>query len=76
MAAQDPADPGVLILSRFAGASAELSGALVVNPHDPEDITEALHTALTMSLEQRKERWQRDWDALTASGRRTGRRTS
>lgn len=66
VAAQDPADPGVLVLSRFAGATAELTGGLLVNPHDPEDITEALHTALTMPLAERQARWQQDWSALAA----------
>ncbi len=66
VAAQDPEDPGVLVLSRFAGAAAELQGALQVNPHDPEDITEALQAALTMPLAERQARWRRDWDALAA----------
>ena len=64
VAAQKPEDPGVLVLSRFAGAAAELTGAIQVNPQDPEDITEALHAALTMPLEERIERWQRDCDAV------------
>lgn len=58
VAAQDPADPGVLVLSRFAGASGELSGALLVNPLDPDDIAEALDVALTMPAEERVARWQ------------------
>ncbi|MBR0641484.1 alpha,alpha-trehalose-phosphate synthase (UDP-forming) [Plastoroseomonas hellenica] len=65
VASQDPEDPGVLVLSRFAGAAAELAGAVLVNPHDPEDITEALHQALTMPLAERRERWQGDWQALS-----------
>lgn len=64
IAAQDPDDPGVLVLSHFAGAAAELTNALLVNPHDPEDITEALHAALTMGPEERLERWQRDFATL------------
>jgi len=56
VAAQDPADPGVLILSRFAGAAEELTEALLVNPYDPDEIAEAMHTALEMSLEERLER--------------------
>ncbi len=67
VAAQDPDDPGVLVLSRFAGAAAELSGALQVNPHDPEDMTEALHAALTMPLAERRARWRQDWNTLSAS---------
>ncbi len=56
VAAQDPADPGVLVLSRFAGAAEELSDALMVNPYDPDDIAEAMHTALEMPLEERQAR--------------------
>ncbi|WP_198370091.1 alpha,alpha-trehalose-phosphate synthase (UDP-forming) [Roseomonas rosulenta] len=56
IAAQDPADPGVLILSRFAGAAEELSDALLVNPYDPDDIADAMHAALEMPLEERQAR--------------------
>jgi trehalose 6-phosphate synthase len=56
VAAQNPADPGVLILSRFAGAADELTDALIVNPYDVDEIAEAMHAALTMSLEERRER--------------------
>jgi trehalose 6-phosphate synthase len=58
VAAQDPEDPGVLVLSRFAGASGELEGALLVNPLDPDDIAEALDVALTMPAEERLARWK------------------
>ena len=58
VAAQDPADPGVLILSRFAGAAEELSEALIVNPYDSDEIAEAMHVGLSMALEERQERWQ------------------
>jgi trehalose 6-phosphate synthase len=58
IAAQDPEDPGVLILSRFAGAARELSEALIVNPYDYREMTEALQRALGMPLAERKERWQ------------------
>ena len=37
VAAQDPQDPGVLILSKFAGASRQLGAAVIVNPHDPDE---------------------------------------
>ncbi|GBQ28292.1 alpha,alpha-trehalose-phosphate synthase [Acetobacter estunensis NRIC 0472] len=57
VAAQDPQDPGVLVLSRLAGAAPELSQALLVNPHDADDIAEALHRALTMTREERQQRW-------------------
>ena len=46
VAAQDPDDPGVLVLSRFAGAAAQLDAALLVNPHDPDDMADALDAAL------------------------------
>ena len=57
VAAQDPEDPGVLVLSRFAGAASELRAALIVNPHDAAEMAEALQRALQMPLEERKERW-------------------
>jgi trehalose 6-phosphate synthase len=57
VAAQDPADPGVLILSRFAGAADELGEALIVNPFDPDEIAEAMHAGLVMPLGERQERW-------------------
>ncbi|MBU0724576.1 MAG: alpha,alpha-trehalose-phosphate synthase (UDP-forming) [Alphaproteobacteria bacterium] len=57
VAAQDPADPGVLVLSRFAGASAELSvGALLVNPFDRDAMSSAITRALEMPLEERQAR--------------------
>lgn len=58
VAAQDPADPGVLILSQFAGAAGALPEALLVNPHDAEEIAEALAVALAMPAEERKARWE------------------
>jgi len=59
VAAQDPEDPGVLVLSQFAGAAAELDGALIVNPHETEAMAEAIRTALDMPLEERRERHRR-----------------
>jgi trehalose 6-phosphate synthase len=56
VAAQNPADPGVLILSSLAGAARELDAALLVNPFDVYGVAEALQTALNMSLAERKER--------------------
>jgi trehalose 6-phosphate synthase len=58
VAAQNPDDPGVLILSRLAGAAKELDTALLVNPLDYDEMAAALHLALAMSLEERRERWQ------------------
>ena len=62
VAAQDPADPGVLILSRFAGAAQELDAALLVNPLDPDDIADAMDVALAMPAAERLARW-REMDA-------------
>jgi len=53
VAAQDPEDPGVLILSRFAGAAVECRAALIVNPYDPEGVAAAIDQALSMPLEER-----------------------
>ncbi|HEY1608953.1 MAG TPA: alpha,alpha-trehalose-phosphate synthase (UDP-forming) [Paraburkholderia sp.] len=64
VAAQNPDDPGVLVLSVFAGAAAELSGALHVNPHDALGMCEALQTALSMPLAERKTRYEINMDAL------------
>lgn len=58
VAAQDAADPGVLILSRFAGAARELDEALLVNPFDVDAMAEAVHRALAMPLGERQERWR------------------
>ncbi|SFD88545.1 trehalose 6-phosphate synthase [Roseivivax sediminis] len=56
VAAQDPEDPGVLILSRFAGAGEDMTEALLVNPYDVSEMAEAIATALSMPLEERKRR--------------------
>ncbi|MFC7703965.1 alpha,alpha-trehalose-phosphate synthase (UDP-forming) [Plastorhodobacter daqingensis] len=57
VAAQDPEDPGVLVLSRFAGAARELDSALLINPHDAEGTAKAIQRALSMPLDERRERW-------------------
>ena len=59
VAAQDPRDPGVLVLSRFAGAARQLDAALLVNPHDADEMADALDPALTMNLAERQARWRR-----------------
>jgi len=64
VAAQPPEDPGVLVLSRFAGAARELDGALIVNPYDIAGVAEALQTALEMPLAERIERWTTMYDAV------------
>jgi trehalose 6-phosphate synthase len=56
LAAQDAADPGVLVLSRFAGAAEQLKEALLVNPYDTHGTAEAIQRALTMPLGERVER--------------------
>lgn len=58
VAAQDPKDPGALILSRFAGAASQLTDALIVNPFSREDISDALRRALAMPKAERKRRWE------------------
>jgi trehalose 6-phosphate synthase len=85
VAAQDTNDPGVLILSRFAGAAVEGKRALLVNPYDAESVAGAIAQALSMPLEERRERhaallrgilennvdkWQKDFlDALRSENR-------
>jgi trehalose 6-phosphate synthase len=64
VAAQDPADPGVLVLSRFAGAARQLEAALLVNPHDPDAMADALDGALRMGLEERQARWRALWAVI------------
>ena len=65
VAAQDPEDPGVLILSESAGAAEQLKcGALIINPYDPTSIAEAIRTAVSMSLEERIERHQAMWTEI------------
>ena len=57
VAAQNPADPGVLVLSRFAGAAAQMKQALIVNPYSREDMADAIHQALVMPQAERISRW-------------------
>jgi trehalose 6-phosphate synthase len=59
VAAQDAQDPGVLVLSRFAGAAEQLTGALLVNPYDTDGTADAIHHALAMPLEERRVRHER-----------------
>ncbi|MDE1887751.1 MAG: trehalose-6-phosphate synthase, partial [Gammaproteobacteria bacterium] len=68
VAAQPAHDPGVLVLSSLAGAAQELKDALIVNPYDGEQVAEGLAQALSMPVEERRERWSammkvlRDYD--------------
>jgi len=65
VAAQDPDDPGVLILSQFAGAAEQLKDALIVNPYDTEMVAKTIYQALHMPLSERKERWQTLYDNVS-----------
>jgi trehalose 6-phosphate synthase len=67
IAAQDPADPGVLVLSRFAGAAHQMKAAVIVNPYSREELAEGLKQALTMPLAERRARYE----TLMADIRRT-----
>lgn len=58
VAAQDPHDPGVLILSRFAGAAEQMKAALLVNPFSREELSDAIKRALDMPLQERLQRWE------------------
>ncbi len=58
VAAQDPEEPGVLILSEFAGAARELDAALLVNPYDEQGMARAMDQALSMPVDERRERHQ------------------
>ena len=66
VASQDPDDPGVLVLSRFAGAARELEAALIVNPFDVDQIADALHRALAMPVEERRDRHETMMAQLSA----------
>ena len=64
VAAQDGEDPGVLVLSSFAGAARELGDALLVNPYDLDGVADAIAAAAAMPLVERQERWQAMMDQL------------
>ena len=53
---QDEADPGVLVLSRFAGAAEQMREALLVNPYDIPATAQAIQRALQMPLDERRAR--------------------
>src|SRR4051812_46818273 len=58
VAAQNPENPGVLVLSKFAGAANELDTALLVNPHDIDGMARSIATAFSMPLNERRMRWE------------------
>ncbi|HZF97952.1 MAG TPA: trehalose-6-phosphate synthase, partial [Pseudoxanthomonas sp.] len=64
VAAQNPKDPGVLVLSILAGAAYEMKEALIVNPHDLDGVADAIATASNMPKPQRIERWRALMDQL------------
>jgi trehalose 6-phosphate synthase len=64
VAAQDEADPGVLILSEFAGAAEEMKDALIVNPLSQEDVADAIRRGLEMPLDERRRRWESLMDGV------------
>ncbi len=65
VAAQNPDDPGALILSRFAGAAREFAAAVLVNPYDPDSVAAAIAQALAMPLDERRERHQALFQVLS-----------
>jgi trehalose 6-phosphate synthase len=68
VAAQNADDPGVLVLSQFAGAAQELGGGpLIVNPHEIEGMAAAIRAALEMPLAERKERFHHMFEHLAAN---------
>jgi trehalose 6-phosphate synthase len=64
VAAQDPEDPGVLVLSKYAGAAEQMQDALIINPFSREETSEALGRALAMPLKERIARWRRLMDGV------------
>ncbi len=67
IAAQDPENPGVLILSKYAGAAEQMSQALIVDPQDRAAMMDALKMALEMSKAERINRYQQLIEGLTSS---------
>lgn len=56
VAAQDPENLGMLVLSSLAGAACELTDAVIVNPHDRDDVADGIAAAVSMPLKERRER--------------------
>lgn len=56
VASQDPEAPGMLVLSRLAGAAKELDAAVLVNPYDIDDVADGINRALVMPTEERQQR--------------------
>ncbi|WP_198028305.1 trehalose-6-phosphate synthase [Bradyrhizobium sp. WSM1743] len=68
VAAQDPKDPGVLVLSKFAGAAEDFNEdeALLVDPNHPEEIADAISKAVNMPLDERVKRWRSMMDKIVS----------
>jgi trehalose 6-phosphate synthase len=64
VAAQDESDPGVLVLSRFAGAASQMKDALIVNPFSREDMADAVKRALAIDVRERRRRWRSLMDGV------------
>jgi trehalose 6-phosphate synthase len=67
VAAQDPQNPGVLVLSQFAGAARELTSALIVNPYDLDATAAAIAAGVSMPREERIARWREMYDSICAN---------
>ncbi len=67
IAAQDPQDPGVLMLSRFAGAARQMTEAVIVNPYSREELAEGLKQSLSMPLDERRARYESLIDGIRRS---------
>jgi trehalose 6-phosphate synthase len=73
IAAQDPSDPGVLVLSEFAGAARQMKEAVIVNPFSREEIAEGLKQAVSMERLERIRRWETLFDGVQRSNVRVWR---
>ena len=58
VAAQDPDDPGIPVVSSLAGASRELTDAIIVNPYDKDNVADGIASVITMDRDERRERHQ------------------
>jgi len=75
VAAQAEEDPGILVLSKFAGAAWQLPQALIVNPYDTEEVTDTIWQAIRMPLKERRRRWMANMDQLCRNDLETWRDT-
>ncbi len=56
---------GVLVLSEFAGAAAELRGAVLANPYDQQEMVNACYLALTMNKDEARSRVREAYDVVS-----------